>query len=511
MQGKLVAVLFVLAMTVGIVPPGAVGRGPKPPPSCNAQAPDVSFSEPVFIDRHRAGGEPVSVVAQDGSISVSAHAGTTHIYKNPDALPGARDFLWGYTNQTLNWRSTDGGETWTYTGLAGTGQGPHSILSTGFSDPDYAMDQAGNLYNVEIDLANDAVYKSTDDGQSWPVANPIAAPGDRPWLTALQPNEVFLYVNLPRTMLYTQDPNLVVWQRRPAPPVTSKSVPDPLNPDNGLIGPVGLGGFAISGDDAQTWTQYRFGPEGDEGGRNILGKSTQFFGVVAADNAGNVYQAAAGGYQGADDTEADGEVTFTYYERETGQTNQQRINIPIPKGDALWPWVIAGDDGRVAVVWYQNLEGHPDEFYIFAAVTQNAYGKVECKNGAVKSQPPKWTVQNVSGRPVHLGKICLSGTTCNADPDFESGDRRLGDFFTVNYDLNGNLIIASGDTTLPGNFTDLANAVTGEEGEEGEEEGAKKPVGNPIFIRQTAGDLLLEHPIQPRETRPLSSPLPFQP
>ncbi len=144
MQGKLVAVLFALAMTVAIGPTGAFGRGqPKPPPSCGAQAPDVSFSEPVFIDRNRAGGEPVSVVAQDGSINVSAHAGTTHIYKNPDALPGTRDFLMGYTNQTLNWRSTDGGETWQYTGLAGTGEGPHSLLSTGFSDPDYAMDQAG--------------------------------------------------------------------------------------------------------------------------------------------------------------------------------------------------------------------------------------------------------------------------------------------------------------------------------------------------------------------------------
>ena len=48
-------------------------------------------------------------------------------------------------------------------------------------------------------------------------------------------------------------------------------------------------------------------------------------------------------------------------------TNQQRINIPIPKGDALWPWLIAGDDGRVAVVWYQNLEGTPTSSTSIAA------------------------------------------------------------------------------------------------------------------------------------------------
>ena len=216
MQGKLVAVLFALAMTVAIGPSGAFGRGPKPPPSCNAQAPDVTFDEPVFIDRNRAGGEPVSIVAQDGSINVSAHAGTTHIYKNPDALPGARDFLMGYTNQTLNWRSTDGGETWQYIGLAGTGEGPHSLPSTGFSDPDFAMDQAGNLYNIEIDLANVAVFSSTDDGQSWPVATPIAAPGDRPWLTGARAERGLPLREPPEDSMWrTTDPNMLVWDRLP--------------------------------------------------------------------------------------------------------------------------------------------------------------------------------------------------------------------------------------------------------------------------------------------------------
>jgi len=486
MRGNfLIAVVLGLATTVAMGPT-ASGRGPKPPPACAAHAPDLTFSEPTFIDRHRAGGEPVSVVAQDGSINVSAHAGTTHIYKNPDALPGVRDFLWGYTNQTLNWRSTDGGETWTYTGLAGTGQGPHSLLSTGFSDPDYAMDQDGNLYNVEIDLANDAVYKSTDDGQSWPVATPIAAPGDRPWLTALEPNEVFLYVNLPQQMFRTTDPSLLTWEWLPAPPVTSKSVPDPLNPVDGLIGPVDLGEFALSGDDAQTWETYRFGPEGDAGGRNIFGKSTQFFGVVAADSAGNVYPAAAGGYQGTGDTKADGEVSFAYFNRLTNKWNSTKVNIPIPAGDALFPWTIAGDDGRVAIVWYQNLAGKPNEFYVYAAQTLNGHGTtVTCSDGSTKFYPPQFSVANASGRPIHIGKICLDGTTCNADTNFQGGDRRLGEFLTINYDLSGRLFITSADTRLTSEL------------------GTAKTVGNPIFIKQSDGAPLLAEPIPARPTRPL--------
>jgi hypothetical protein len=449
--------------------------GPTPVTCETFEPADVSFGDPVLIDPNRAGGEPVSVVAQDGSISVSAHAGSTHVYKNPTAVPGAGDFAVGYFNQTLNWRSTDGGKTWEYIGLAGQGAGPHSATSTGFSDPDYAMDQAGNIYNVEIDLANDAVFKSTDDGQSYPIANPLAWTGDRPWLTALEPDEVFLYVNLPRAMLRSTDPNLIQWESLPSPAITSKALPDPLNPDDGLIGPVGLGRFAISGDDAQTWTTHRFGP---------LGPSRQFFGVIAVDTEGNVYQAAAAGYNGPGDTTPNGEVTFTYYERATGETNTQKINVPMPPGDALWPWIIAGDDGRVAIVWYQNLVGSPRAFYAYAAVTHNARGTtLDCSDGTTREVAPQFDVENVSGRPIHVGDICLAGTNCNAATTFDGGDRRLGDFYTVNFDLEGKVFIASADTTF-------ANPL-----------GGPKPVGNPIFVKQDGGEGLLEEPIPARATR----------
>ena len=444
--------------------------------------PDVEFGEPAFIDETRAGGEPVSVVAQDGSISISAHAGTTHVYKNPEAVPGAQDFVVGYFNQTLNWRSTDGGETWKYIGLAGQEAGPHSVTSTGFSDPDFAMDQAGNIYNVEIDLANVAVFSSPDDGQSYPIANGYSWFGDRPWVTALEEGEVFLYVNLPKQMLKSTDGGVTWVPVTGSLPITSKSIPDPLNPDDGLIGPVGVGRFAIgteSEDPAQpkiSWETKDFGPRGI---------ATQFFGVVGVDNAGNVYQAAAGGYSGSNDTNPNGEVTFMYHERATGKSNPEKIVIPTPSGDALWPWIIAGDDGRAAVVWYQNLADAPNEFYIYTAVTHNAYGTtVTCSDGSTKEIPPRFTVLNASERPIHIGAICLQGTTCNANPSFEGGDRRLGDFFSVNFDLDGNLFIASADTTL---FNPL---------------GGPKPVGNPIFIKQLpGGDMMLEEPIEPRATR----------
>jgi hypothetical protein len=471
--------LLAAAVVLGTVPAiSAIAEEPVCPIPPEAQAPDVSFDAPKYIDTARAGGEPVSVVAQDGSIIVSAHAGTTHIYKNPQAAPGAGDFLVGYGNQTLHWRSTDGGATWKYIGIGGQSFGPHTPQSTGFSDPDLAIDQGGRIYDVEIDLANNAVFSSVDDGQSWPHGHPFVGPGDRPWLTALEPNEIFTYINsLPKSFQVSRDGGLT-WTKLPVPPVTSKSVPDPLNPNDGMIGPVGLGDFAISDDDGQTWEQFEFGELGN--------KSTQFFGVVGVDNAGNVYQSAAGGYSGGTDTTPDGQVSFTYYERATGNVNEEPIIIPTPPGDALWPWVMAGDDGRVAVVWYQSLAGAPDDFYTFLAYTHNGHGTtVTCSDGSPKLIPPQFTVVNASQRIIAHGDICLGGTGCNANTNFEGGDRRLGDFFTVNFTHEGELFIVSADTMLK-------NPI-----------GGPKPVGNPIFIKQSGGDLMLEEPNPVRATRPL--------
>ena len=446
----------------------------------SAKPKPLKFSKPTFIDKERAGGEPVSIVAQDGSIIVSAHAGTTHIYKDPQAAPGAYDFLRSYYNQTLNWRSTDGGKTWTYVGLAGAPEGPHSPTSTGFSDPDLTMDAGGNLYNVEIDLANVAVFGSPDDGQSWPTANPIAASGDRPWVTGAEENEVFLYVNLPKQLWRSTDGGLTFSLVSTSFPADSKLLVDPLNPKKGLLGPLGSGGVAISPDDGQTWKDYPA----------PLGDSTQFFGAIAADRRGWVYAANAGGYSGSSDVEPNGEVTFNYFNRQTKRWAKAPIRIPTPKGDALWPWIIAGDDGRVAVTWYQTHAGKEDKFYAYVAYTTNGHGStVRCSDGSKRFVPPQFQVANASGRPIHAGKICLSGTTCNANPSFEGGDRRLGDFFTVNFDHKGNLFVVSGDTTLK-------NAL-----------GGPKPVANPIFIKQTAGDKMLVKPDKTRKTRCLF-PLP---
>jgi hypothetical protein len=455
----------------------ACGSELKPPP--------LSFGKRVYIDRNRAGGEPVSIVAKDGSISVSAHAGTTHIYKDPNALPGAADFAVGYSNQTLNWRSTDNGKTWKYVGFAGSDTGPHTAASSGFSDPDYAIDASGRIYNTEINLANVAVFSSGDDGQTYNRGNPEVTSGDRPWLTGGHENEVYLYVNTLQQIFRSGDGG-ITWtlqsQNNSQGP-NAKMYIDSANPRTGLIGPHLDQGVSISPDQGKTWKAYD--------GAN-LGKNVDFFGAAAIDKAGNMYRAAAGGYKGSSDTKADGEVTFNYFNRKTKTWAEEAVTLPTGGGDMLWPWIVAGDDGRVAVTWLQSKPGKPTEFYAYVAMTLNGHGTtVTCANGTKKFIKPQWSVANASKTPVHRGPICLSGTACNASPSFPEGDRRLGDFLTVNYDKDGRLFLAGGDTTLPNPL------------------GGPKPVGNPIFIAATSGGKLTKRPMSthaPREpctTNPL--------
>src|SRR4051794_38439855 len=279
-------VLLPIAVIAAGLPLAGAALGSTPACGSDLKPPPLAFGNRVYIDKNRAGGEPVSVVAKDGSINVSSHAGTTHIYKDPAALGGATDFAVGYSNQTLNWRSTDRGKTWKYIGLPGTGA--HTATSTGVSDPDYAIDASGRVDNTEINLANVSVFSSGDDGQTYSRGNPEVTSGDRPWLTGGGENEVYLYVN-PQQQIFHSGDGGITWtlqsQGNPQGP-DAKMYVDPLNKKSGLIGPHNPQGVAISADQGKTWKAY-------DGA--ALGKDVDFFGAVTVDKAGNVYRAAAGG------------------------------------------------------------------------------------------------------------------------------------------------------------------------------------------------------------------------
>jgi photosystem II stability/assembly factor-like uncharacterized protein len=401
------------------------------PVTCPDVAPPstLHFDQPVYIDQHRDGGEPVSIVADDGSLIAGAHLGTTLI--KPQTVPDP-DWVQNYRNQTLVWRSTDDGATWQHIEVLPL-TNMHSPTSTGFSDPDFAKDSAGNLYGTEIDLANVSVFSSHDGGKTWPDANAIADSGDRPWLAARGPNVVYLRVT---GDLEKSTDGGQTWTTLTDPPnAYGKLFADPTDPNGLLIArnPAQGAGVVVSRDDGQHWTTYPV-----PGSKRI--DNTVITGV-GVDKQGWAYE---GYIQGTS-------MLFSSWD----PSNQQWASpVTIPRvgtgSRLMWAWTVAGAGGRAAVGWYEltPVAGQTNTFDIrvYVAVTENAHGTtVTCSDGSTKFVPPMFSVADAIGRPIYRGAQPCTGTGCNA-----SGDRRLGDFFTVNYDAAGKVFVTTGDTQITG-------------------------------------------------------------
>ena len=481
-----------------------LASGPAPAGAAGA----IAYAPPVFVDPVRAGGEPgVMHSGRFGNLIYSSHEGTTHIDR--EGLPGiVQQFLCPglttvdcYKNHVWIWTSDDGGRTWQLR--------DEGLAYTGFSDPDLTEDAGGSIYDTGIDLANDALFSSQDGGKTWPHGTANCHDGDRPWLAGGRAGEVFLTTDTltgGHTLFHSS--NL-------ADSCDSTGVPDsgPFNGgtysgfgklvydpvDGSVIEPAqfqnadGTLGVGISrlpsaasafGGGTQKWQP-----------QEVVRSTSVFspFGVpeiISMDSAENIYFAwdtdprDAGGTGGCSQTlpNTGGGPTplpnqiMLEVGRHTGP-GQWTFLPPISlahQGNArvLWPWSVAGSPGNLSVVWYQmdrmvdpdcdiyNGQAVPDvKTYIYEARITNA----------TDPAARQITVTNASGRAIHQGGICDSGTTCVATGQ----DRRLGDYFTNSIDSRGCVVIASGDTTV-------LDATTG----------LQRATSLPIFIAQNSGPSL---------------------
>ena len=197
--------------------------------------------------------------------------------------------------------------------------------------------------------------------------------------------------------------------------------------------------------------------------------------AIALDSAGTVYlvwdtddrQAGTTGGCGGGPSAAPNRIMLAW-SKDFGQTWSAPIAVAAPAGARVfWPWIAAGDAGKVSVVWYQTEPGEVADMDCQVAHVHAMEATI------LNATSGKRTVQTVDavGRYVHDGSVCQGGTTCVATGQ----DRRLGDFFTNALDARGCVTIASGDTRLT------------------DETGGQLPTARPIFIRQTAGPTLIGH------------------
>jgi hypothetical protein len=474
----------------------------------SAHAASLRFTAPVFVDRTLAGGEPSNAYAtRSGLLVYTSHEGTTHLFSS--AIPGAPaesgGFIFNYHNQVNIWTSADQGKSWQLVPF-GAATNP---FATGFSDPDLTQDSAGNIYNTGIDLANDALFSSQDGGKTWPTGTPQCHEGDRPWLAGGKANEVFLSTD-------TEEAGHVIYRSTDAgASCDPNGIPDHgSTPDGGTY--QGQGKLYYDHTRGSLVEPvYYYNPNGivDGVGVGILRNASSAFGnpsaaftdvhvatttafshwpAMAIDSKGNYYLVwdtdardpnSTNGCPATDSgSESSGSVppqnaqtplanqVLMSVSTDGGATwGSPRVVASYPGHRLLWPWITAGSAGNVGVVWYQyDSVVDPDCAPSTATVSVMA-ARI---SGATGGHPSE-TVVDAAGRAIHSGSICAGGTTCAADNVITGEDRRLGDYFTVNTDRRGCLIVATGDTTL-------TDAVTGQ----------PSPISHPLFLRQDGGPSL---------------------
>jgi hypothetical protein len=436
------------------------------------------FGPPVHVDLANKTGEPSIAVGPDGTEYIVA----------PDG-PGLRTpaqlgRLGGLgTGGSLIWRSTDHGRTWVSLGSYD--------VPTGGGDTDIAVTPNGTLYASGLSyLACSTVSRSTDRGESW-SAMPIAGCGrvplmnDRQWTATYGDSVVYTAIGdtvnaqidlvrsvtgspvivpsttmqLSRTGDY-QWPGTVdvdqrtgtvytVWNTAGSPndcdqaPGASKCTPTQASTDK----PDRIE-ISVLPKDSSTPPVPR------------VVASRRFdtfdsFVAVTLDKAGAVYVVWSERHPTT--VHGRGSGTWTMLARSTDRGRHWSAPVKVNRAPTTttFPWVTAGDAGRIAVSYYGTGAAGNSPQTVPASATWRVYSSYSTDGGRHFREYPTTGVMD-------RGAVCTSGTGCTA------GGRNLLDFFETAADARGCLVTAFADNTV----TPTAAAVVS-------------------YVRQTAGPGLL--------------------
>src|SRR5437868_9435777 len=339
---------------------------------------------------------------------------------------------------TMN-TSTDQGETWVGDNI-GCGQSPGAIDDRQWDAADESAPlPAGNTGNVYVSFINFtnvalptlALARSTHDGAlgtfiTDSVCNTLN--GQVPTNTTCpDPLDAALQVAGPPIVDYYNTHNIYIPFVRATPIIPGVS-----------SGPPYSLWVAKSTDGGSTWTRNQVA---DVGAHNPV----NLFPEMTVDKAGNLYYTwsqTQGPSSDASGLTGEQDVYYTY-STDRGMTWVPPIPLTQEKNDsAVMPWMVAGDAGRVDIVYYKansglnsnvgfDTSGNPMVWNVYFGQSLNAL-----------NTGSNFKNVQISDHPNHLGGICTAGLSC-------SGDRDLLDFFTVDIDHLGaaNVVWADDNTT----------------------------------------------------------------
>ena len=435
------------------------GQSGYAPPAAPAPA---TFSANITLPSSNGDAEP--------GISVDSHG---CIYADS---PGDPD----------TWYSEDNGQTFqnTIPGVLPTGGGDETIVT--IPKPDGSRDD--NVYVADLALADVSIRKSTDRGHTWfspgtgGTAGEMDASSDRQWIAGDRVN------SNANQVLYEMDHEFVseairfsasVDDAPWSPPASGITEPEMILPPNSTFpntnpGPIFVDkashmvyGFFTAATIKTNRDQPPFGkmpnvweavgagsttagaPPGPfvnhpvfkgvfdsptnpapPAGTQTYGTSTSNdFPSAAIDKAGNIYAVWA-----MNNARTNQYAIWFASSHDHGQTFYGPFQVSAGSGSAEMPWIAGGDNGRVAIVYYQsNDPGDPNS-------TNLHWNTMFAQSLNAKDREPVFTVSQVSDHIMHFGTICNQGILCG------SGTRNLLDFFKVAISTDGMAHIAYADT-----------------------------------------------------------------
>lgn len=185
------------------------------------------------------------------------------------------------------------------------------------------------------------------------------------------------------------------------------------------------------------------------------------FPSAAIDRNGNIYAVWA-----MNNSRTNEYMVWFAASHDHGQNFYGPFQVSQGPGAAVMPWIDAGDDGRVAIVYYATTTPGDPNF----AVATTPWNAMFAQSLNANSREPVFTISQVSDHVMHNGGICNLGLLCTVN----NGDRSLADFFQV--------------AIAPDGFAYIAFADNG---------GIPRPATHVSFARQLSGPLGLTNPTLP--------------
>lgn len=384
----------------------------------------ITFDHGTWNDPVRMVGEPDIVIDPFNGIYVSGPGGST-------------------TQASWFWKSTDKGLQWHLIGCP-----LKSNCQNGGGDTEIAIARNGDVFASDLQtLTCNSALRSYDQGATWLTSEGCFPGTDRQWMGVYDPNgnatgrRIYLTANG-----QTQGAYFLVSTDNGVTYVGT----DPINNPTAVIdqtnGESAIGRFAINNTNGHiyvpgqghTWVST-------DGGVTFLGRprppgvADNIFATIVVDTAGNLWW----GWINNANTQA-----FVSYSTNEGQTwstpRQVSTGAGSPAGTSpdlhavIMPWIVVGDPGRVAVVYYGTTNtgsssvGPGDVnalWHVYASISTNAM-----------DPNPTWTQVQADEHPMHRSTICTGGTGCVLSQT--NGDRSMADFFAVDKDNDGRIYMA---------------------------------------------------------------------